>query len=235
MTEQSDSSKDSLSAAQLSVTSGFSYVRYWRESPWRPALYRYRNPVDQHRGFRWRDEGDFTEQVCIAGLLPTIPNWLADTAGVSRRYCAYARAPFPALPAGYRIQRLDEVIQRPGFQCLYRRLTLEYAVIISTGIAGFNALISLAWRCRPSLPFAHRKAQDRNLFPHLLQRLSPAVRQRDVIPQPRSKACKIVQWLMSSSTTEYRYYRASSLWVLTRNIDRSQRVNVAPFPSWLAT
>ena len=39
--------------------------------------------VDQYRGFRWRDEGDFTEQVCIAGLLPTIPNWLAVTAGVS--------------------------------------------------------------------------------------------------------------------------------------------------------
>ncbi len=235
MTEQLDSSKDSLSAAQLSVTSGFSPVRYWRESPWRPALYRCRNRVDQHCGFRWRDEGDFTEQVFIAGLLPTIPNWLADTAGVSGQYCAYARAPFPASPAGYRNQRLDEIIQRPGFQCLYRRLELEYAVIISTGIAGFNALISLVWRCRPSLPFAHRKAQDQKLFPHLRQRLLPTIRQRDVIAQPRSNACKIVQWLMSSSTTKYRYYRASSLWVLTRNIDRKQRVNVAPSPSWLAT
>ncbi len=235
MTEQFRSSKDSLSAAQLSVTSGFSLRRYWRESPWRPALYRCRNRRGQHRGFRWRDEGDFTEQVLHPGLLPTIPNWLAVTAGVSASYCAYARAPFPASPVGYRNPALDEIIQRPGFQCLYRRLDAEYAVIISTGIAGFNALISFSWQCRPSPPFAHRKAQDQKLAPHLLQRLSPAVRQRDVIAPARSKACKIVQWLMSSSTTRIRYYRASSLWVLTRNIDRKTEVNVAPFPSWLAT
>ncbi len=95
--------------------------------------------MDQHRGFRWRDEGDFTSRCCIAGLLPTIPNWLADTAAFQRQYCAYVRAPFPASPAVIEIQRLDEIIQRPGFQRLYAVSTLEYAVIISTGIAGFNA------------------------------------------------------------------------------------------------
>lgn len=52
-----------MSAAQLSVTSGFRYVRYWRESP-RDQLFTGAGiAVDQYRGFRWRDEGDFTEQV----------------------------------------------------------------------------------------------------------------------------------------------------------------------------
>ncbi len=176
MTEQFRFQKDSLSAAQLSVTSGFSLRALWRESPWRPALYRCRNHRGSDCGFRWRDEGDFTEQVLHRRLLPTIPNWLADTAGVSASTLAYAQAPFPASPAGYRNPAAYEIIQRPGFQRFYRRLDAGVAVIISTGIAGFNALISLSVACRPSLPFAHRKAQDQKPVPDLLQRLSPAVR-----------------------------------------------------------
>ncbi|GDV47058.1 hypothetical protein ExPUPEC04_01225 [Escherichia coli] len=87
--------------------------------------------VDQHRGFRWRDEGDFTEQVLHRRAFTDH----TELAGRHRRrfsvntVCMRERL-FQRRLQVIEIQRLDEIIQRPGFQRLYRRL--------DAGVRGHN-------------------------------------------------------------------------------------------------
>ena len=87
--------------------------------------------VDQHRGFRWRDECDFTEQVLHRRAFTDH----TELAGRHRRRFSVntvrmRKRLFQRRLQVIEIQRLDEIIQRPGFQRLYRRL--------DAGVRGHN-------------------------------------------------------------------------------------------------